>query len=40
MFVIAQNVFDEKYVATTLRGVHYGAPFQIFGGIKATFGGR
>jgi outer membrane receptor protein involved in Fe transport len=40
LFLIAQNVFDEKYVATTLRGVHYGAPLQIFGGIKATFGGR
>ena len=32
-FVIAENIFNEKYVGTTAGGNHLGPPFQIFGGV-------
>ena len=38
-FIIAQNIFDERYVANTTPGNHLGAPFQIFGGMTVSFGG-
>ncbi|HUK55047.1 MAG TPA: TonB-dependent receptor [Nitrospiria bacterium] len=39
VFVIGQNIFDDKYVATTSGGNHLGPPFQIFGGLTLAFGG-
>jgi len=38
-FLFAQNITDGKYVASTFGATHLGAPFQIFGGIRVTFGG-
>jgi len=38
-FLFAQNITDEKYVASTFGATHLGTPFQIFGGIRVTFGG-
>ena len=39
VFVIGQNLLNNKYVATTAGGTQLGPPFQIFGGLTVSFGG-
>ena len=39
VFLLGQNIFNDKYVATTAGGDHLGAPFQLFGGLTLAFGG-